>query len=82
MSWADNSGRGDALATDNAMLLVYNPSKNQSVYTTSVAVRSDRTASLVLPSEWGSDDVEAYMAMYRESTNETSPSYYLGSFTL
>lgn len=81
VSWADNTGRGNALATDQAALVVYNKSKNTCVYTTSVATRSERAATLSLPSEWGGDDVEAYLFMTRPNV-DSSKSYYLGSFTL
>lgn len=82
VSWADNSGRGNAQADDQAMILVFNTDKNEASYTTAAATRTTRAATLTLPSAWGGDNVEVYLAMRRESTGDTSASAYLGNFTL
>lgn len=81
-TWADNTGRGDALADDQVMILVYNPTVKQSVYTTALAARSTRTAELACPTAWSGNQVHVYFAMRRESTGDTSISTYLGDFTL
>ncbi len=82
VSWSDNSGLGDAEANDNVMLLLYNPAKNQAVYTTEAAVRSDRNASFTVPTAWTGDAAETYLAMRRAKSGETSKSFYLGSLTI
>ena len=81
-TWADNSGRGDAIATDNVMVVVYNPTLKESIYTTALAQRSTRTADLVCPTNWSGNQVHVYFSMYREGTGECSDSTYLGDFTL
>ena len=81
-TWADNSGRGDALADDNVMVVVYNPTEKASVYTTRLAARSDRTGELVCPTQWSGNQVHVYLAMFREGTGECSDSTYIGDFTL
>ncbi|MCR4816742.1 MAG: DUF6266 family protein [Bacteroidales bacterium] len=81
-TWADNTGRGDALADDQVMVLVYNPTVEQSVYTTALAARSTRTADLVCPTAWSGNQVHVYFAMRREKTGDTSVSTYIGDFTL
>lgn len=82
VSWADNSGRGDALATDKAMVLAYNSSTNECVFDLAVADRSARTGTLTMPTVWSGDTVEVWLAMERPDTKEVSDSTYLGSFTL
>lgn len=81
-TWADNSGRGDALATDEVMVVVYNPTTQESIFSTRIAVRSERTAELVCPTAWSGNQVHVYLAMQRESTGECSDSTYIGDFTL
>lgn len=82
VTWADNSGRGDALATDKVMVLAYNSSTGESVYNLAVADRSARTGSVTLPTAWSGDTVEVWLAMERPDTKDVSDSEYLGSFTL
>lgn len=65
ITWADNSGMGDALATDNLMVLVYNDMKNMCVYNTALAERAERNASMSLPSAWTGDNVNVWIAMRR-----------------
>lgn len=65
ITWADNSGMGDAQASDEVMILAYNPDKNACAYNTAIAQRSERNASLALPAIWSGDTVHVYMAMRR-----------------
>lgn len=81
VGWTDNSGLGNAEATDKVMLLAYNSSKHQSVYNVSAGARSDRSATLVLPATWSGDSIEGYMAMYKDAKRMASKSIHLGSFT-
>lgn len=82
VTYADNTGRGDALADDKVMLLLYSEPLNQAVYNTDAAVRSARTASIDVPSTWtGTGKIHAYLAMRRESTGQCSPSVYIGNYT-
>lgn len=60
-SWDDNSGMGDALETDLAMLLVYNKDKGEAVYNPAAAMRSAVKAELELPVSWRSDALVAYL---------------------
>lgn len=82
VSWSDNSGLGNAEATDKVMLLLYNPAKQQSVYSLAVADRSTRTATLSAPATWAGDQIAVYLAMQRPTTGETSKSVHLGIFTI
>lgn len=82
VTWADNSGQGDALATDNAMLLLYNTTQKKAVWALTDAKRSDRSAKISVPTAWTGDTAVAYLAMRRASNGGTSKSAYVGSYTL
>lgn len=61
-NWTDNSGQGNAIGNDLAMLLAYNPAKNSSVYALAAATRSEGTAELELPDSYIGDEVHCYIA--------------------
>ena len=82
VTWADNSGQGDALATDNAMLLLYNTTQKKAVWALTDATRADRSAKITVPTAWTGDTAVAYLAMRRASNGNTSKSTYVGSYTL
>lgn len=82
VTYADNTGRGDAEATDEVMLLLYSEPLKQAVYSTNAAIRSARTASIEVPSTWtGTGKIHCYMAMRRPSSKECSMSVYIGNYT-
>lgn len=80
-SWDDNSTDGNALATDKAMLLVYNPAKKASIYTLAGAERSTGMDNLVIPPTYAGDTVELYISFISEDGKKVSDSVYLGSGT-
>ena len=82
LTWADNSGMGNALADDKVMILAYNGTKQQAVYNTTLAERSELNASFTLPTAWTGDTVEIWIAMQRQKDNETSPSSHIATITL
>ena len=82
LTWADNSGMGNALADDQVMVLAYNADKEQAVYNTALADRNERNAQLVLPSAWSGDTVNVWIAMRRLADNETSHSSHLAVLSL
>ena len=82
VSWNDNSGLGKAEATDEAMLLVYNSVKDQSVYSLAAGTRADRQASLTLPTSWSGDSVDVWLSMRNPDTGLVSNSVYLGNFSI
>lgn len=65
-TWTDNSGTGDAMATDLAMLLVYNKERQEAAYSIATATRADTTATLTLPTDWGSEALAAYLSFCSE----------------
>ena len=81
-SWTDNSGVGNALATDKAMPFIYNKTKNETIYNTAGATRTTHTQSLTVPNDWEGDKVEVYLGMVSEDGKEVADSIYLGEVTL
>lgn len=82
LTWSDNSGMGNAETDDKVMVVAFNPTKNQSVYSTNLAERNERSATFTLPTAWTGDTVNVWMAMKREKNGETSKSVHLASLTL
>lgn len=80
-TWGDNSSEGNANATDKAMLLVYNPSKKESVIITNGATRSTGSETVTIPTSYGRDTLEVFMAFVSEDGSQVSNSVYLGSGT-
>jgi len=80
-SWDDNSADGNANATDKAMLLVYNPSKKESI---SILDGADRTAgsqAVTIPNSYVGDTIELFMAFVSVDGKIVSNNVYLGSGT-
>lgn len=68
--WTDNSGEGNAAATDAVLLLVFNKTRWEAVYSDAVACRSDEKAELNIPKEWVEDELVAYLG-FRSADGET-----------
>lgn len=82
IDWTDNSGVGNALATDKAMPFIYNKAKGETIYDTAGATRATHTQSLTVPNDWEGDKVEVYLGMVSEDSKEVADSIYLGEVTL
>lgn len=81
VTWADNSGLGNANTDDDVMVCAYNATKNQGVYNLSLAERNERNATFTLPSSWTGDTVNVWIAM-KSKKGECSPSQHLASLAL
>lgn len=77
-SWDDNSSENNAKRTDKAMLLVYNPIKNESTYQLAGAERMTGTDVLIIPNTYAGDTVELFMA-FVSVDGKVSNSSYIGS---
>ncbi len=81
-SWDDNSAEGNANVTDKSMVLVYNPSKKESIYILDGADRTVGTQVVSLPSTYTGDAVELFMAFVSDDGYVVSNSVYLGQGTV
>ncbi len=81
-TWSNNAGSGNALATDKAMLVVYNPSDKSATYTTAGADRSTGAATIQVPATFSGDNVEVYIAFISADGVAVSDSIYVGQITV
>lgn len=79
--WGDNSAEGNASATDKAMVLVYNPSKKESISILDGADRTVGSQVVTIPGTYAGDTVELFMAFVSADGTQVSNSVYLGSGT-
>ena len=79
--WGDNSAEGNANATDRAMVLVYNPSKKESISILDGADRTVGSQVVTIPGTYAGDTVELFMAFVSADGTQVSNSVYLGSGT-
>ena len=82
IDWTDNTGTGDALATDKAMQLVINYDKGTVVQDTTTKTRVDATNDLLVPASWVGDEVHVYLSFMNEAGARIADSLYLDSVTI
>lgn len=80
-AWDDNSLEGNANTTDKAMVLVYNPSKKESMYILDGAIRTAGSQTVNIPGTYAGDTVELFIAFVSADGTQVSNSLYLGSGT-
>lgn len=80
--WENNSGEGVAQATDKAMLVAYNTTKGEVIFTTAGEMRSTESQALQMPSDYSGDSVECFIAFISEDGSVVSNSKYLGTETI
>ncbi len=80
--WDDNSVESNANTADKAMVLVYNPSKKESIYILDGAERTTGTQVVSLPNSYTGDSVELFMAFVSDDGYVVSNSVYLGQGTV
>jgi len=81
-TWDDNSIESNAQATDKAMILAYNQSKNKAVFVTAGAARSVGTQTLTVPNDFSGDTAECFIAFISADSLSVANSKYLGSVTV
>ena len=65
--WKNNSGEGNAEATDAVWLLAYNADNGEATYRTQAAQRDDGQAELSIPERWAGQHVVAYLCLCNEA---------------
>jgi len=77
-SWSDNTGEGQALATDQVLVVVYNESKKAFEYK-QTATRSSSSYTMPLPANWSGDTVHCWLSLIAADDSKYSSSRYLNS---
>ena len=82
LTWADNSGMGNALATDVLEVVIYNKTKKAAVFDNGNAVRSSRNSSVTIPTAWNGDSIEVWAFFNRKDNSLQAKTQYIGSFSV
>ncbi len=77
--WTDNSGEGEAKATDTILVVVYNPAKALFSYQEQAATRDIGRFDFQLPAGWVGDAVHGWIAVVNAAETKWTSSVYLGS---
>jgi hypothetical protein len=81
-TWVDNSGQGQALATDQMVLAVYEPIGKITFTSLALADRSAEAASFPLPSYFAGLSVEVWLTVASADESRYATSVYLGTVVL
>ncbi len=81
-TWDDNSGNGNAQATDKALILAYNKAKGEAIFVTDGTVRSAGTQTLTVPDDFSGEPVECFIAFISADGLSVANSKYIGSVTV
>lgn len=77
-NWTDNSNDVDAFATDVAIVVAYNPAKDEASYLVA-GTRADGNLTLLVPERFSGDEVQCYLAFKAAAGSKVSNSVYLGA---
>ena len=81
-TWTDNSGDGNALATDRSMYVIYDPIKNEAYTSKSGPARSSGSVGVVVPNSFSGNSVHTWIAFISEDGQLVSNSQYTGEVTV
>ncbi len=79
ITWTDNSGNGDALATDKLVVVVYEPTTKTTVYSLDAATRNLEVANVALPAYCSGLSVEVWATFAATDEKMWATSQYLGT---
>ena len=82
VDWVDNSGEGDAEATDTALILLINSTKKRVQADTTTKTRLDETISKLVPAGWVGDQVHVYISFMSSTVNKVADSTYVSAVTV
>jgi hypothetical protein len=76
--WENNSGSGTAKATDRAVLVIFNPSRPEVLFTAEASTRDSGLQTFSLPADFSGQTVHVWIS-FASSTNIMSTSIYAGN---
>ena len=76
LTWTDNSGTGDALGTDEVVVVVYNANQDYWLVDAGNAVRSDGSLNITDSNMSTGDELKVYTAFSRPDVSKVSDSVY------
>jgi hypothetical protein len=81
-SWVESTRSGMHGATDNAIPVVFNPSKNRYEFIRTTSDRASQCAVLNIPLEFSGDTLHCWLIFISPNGKEFSTSCYLGTVTV
>lgn len=81
-TWTDNSGQGEAAATDQLVVVVYEPTSKATVYSLNAGDRSGESATLSLPNFLSGLEVQVWSTFVSTDDKLFATSLYLGAVTV
>ena len=81
-TWTDNSGQGEAAATDQLVVVVYEPTSKATVYRLNAGDRSSESATLSLPNFLSGLEVQVWSTFVSTDDKLFATSLYLGAVTV
>ncbi|MGV7105780.1 DUF6266 family protein [Flavobacterium sp. U410] len=78
-TWTDNSGQGQAVATDQLIAAIYEPTTKTTLYALAVANRSAGTGAMIVPAGLVGLTVEVWAGFASADEKKYATSSYLGS---
>jgi hypothetical protein len=89
LNWDVTPGSGQASKSDTAIFVIFNPEKQEAVYSLNAGNRSDGSLQVSLPVSWSGQPVHCYIAFMTMNSvlggqvrNSISNSSYAGSVTV
>jgi hypothetical protein len=80
-SWTPNSTSGNAMITDKAMVVIFNPDKNEAVIRENAATRGDGTVQVDVPATFAGNTVHTWLSFISDD-GLVSDSTYAGEVDL
>lgn len=81
-TWDDNSVKTDAMANDNAILVVYNAVKQNALWVLNGQVRIGGSQTISLPASFSGDEVHCYISFQKANQTVISDSQFVGSLVV
>ena len=81
-TWDNNSGKINAMANDNAVLVVYNPIKQDALWVVAGQTRIIGSQTFTLPASFSGDEVQCYLSFQNASQSLISDSQFVGSLVV
>jgi hypothetical protein len=82
LTWSDNSGQGNASATDALVVVVYSETLNLFETADPAGTRDLQTITMNMPAYWAGQQVQVWATFVTDSGKLAATSTYLGAVTL
>ncbi len=82
ISWTDNSGQGEALATDKLVVVVYEPTSETSLFSLHAGNRNSGAAAVGLPAYFSGLTVQVWATFASVDDKRYATSSYLGTLLI